>query len=235
MNEKGMAKEMTFADIVLEQLLNLRIGRQLPSAVEVLDPYADPIVRGICELFYRRYYSDTNGRRLLVGINPGRFGGGVTGIPFTDPVKLAEQCGIPNNLGRKTELSAEFIYRVIAAYGGVEKFYGDLYVTAVSPLGFTSQGKNLNYYDLPALQEAITPFAVRAMDHTLTATVDRSVCYCIGEGQNFKFLSALNQRHGWFELIIPLAHPRFIMQYRRREVEGYVGRYIEVLRGGKGE
>lgn len=227
-----MAKQMTFADTVLTQLFNLRIGKSLPSGVEVLNPYSDPIVRGICEVFYRRFYNDTNRRRLLVGINPGRFGGGVTGIPFTDPMKLAEQCGIPNNLGRKTELSAEFIYRVIDAYGGVEKFYGDLYVTAVSPLGFTYDGKNLNYYDIPALQEAITPFAVRAMDHLLTAKVDRSVCYCIGEGQNFKFLSALNQRHGWFERIVPLAHPRFIMQYRRREVEGYVGKYRAVL-GGK--
>lgn len=221
---------MTFADTVLALLGSLRIGKALPKGVQVLNPYRDAVVMEICETFYRRYYSDAEHRRLLVGINPGRFGGGVTGIPFTDPVKLAEQCGIPNDLGRRTELSADFIYRVVTAFGGPEKFYQYFYVTAVSPLGFTLNDKNLNYYDIRELQEAITPFAIRSMEQVLTANVDRSKCYCIGEGDNFKFLVALNQQRHWFEQVIPLAHPRFVMQYRRKQLQQYIDDYISKLR-----
>ena len=49
-------------------------------------------------------------RHLLLGINPGRFGGGVTGIPFTDPIRLQNVCGIENNFEKKQELSSVFIY-----------------------------------------------------------------------------------------------------------------------------
>ncbi len=36
-------------------------------------------------------------RYLILGINPGRFGGGITGIPFTDPIRLQNICGIEND------------------------------------------------------------------------------------------------------------------------------------------
>lgn len=221
---------MTFADTILSILSSLRIGKTLPEGVQILNPYRDAAVMEICQTFYHRFFNDNNKRRILIGINPGRFGGGVTGIPFTDPVLLSEQCDIPNNLGKRTELSADFIYRVIAAYGGPGSFYEHFYITAVSPLGFTLNGKNLNYYDLRELQEAIRPFAVRSMERLLEAPVDRSKCYCIGEGENLKFLSALNRQHHWFEEIIPLAHPRFVMQYRRKQLDRYVEDYVTRLR-----
>ena len=220
---------MSFADNVLSLLSSLRIGKSLPEGVQVLNPYRDATVMELCQTFYYRFYNDNEKRRVLVGINPGRFGGGVTGIPFTDPVVLSEQCDIPNDLVKRTELSANFIYRVISAYGGPARFYEHFYITAVSPLGFTLNGKNLNYYDLRELQEAITPFAIRSMERLLEAPIDRSKCYCIGEGENLKFLSALNQQHHWFDEIIPLAHPRFVMQYRRKQLDGYVQDYLKKL------
>ncbi|MEJ1238531.1 uracil-DNA glycosylase family protein [Chryseolinea sp. T2] len=220
---------MTFADHVLEILFSLRIGKTLPKGVEVLNPYREDIVIEICESFYRKFYCDTNERRILIGINPGRHGGGITGIPFTDPVKLSQLCGIPNELGKRTELSADFIYRVVAAFGGPAAFYGRYYFTAVSPLGFTFNGKNLNYYDLRELQDAISPFAVRSMEKLLKAPVDRTKAYCIGEGENFKFLTTLNKQHQWFDEIIPLAHPRFVMQYRRKQLDNYINEYVTKL------
>jgi uracil DNA glycosylase superfamily protein len=220
---------MTFADTILALLQNLRIGKVLPDGVQVLNPYRDDVVMEICTTFYQRFYNDVNRRRILIGINPGRHGGGITGIPFTDPLKLSALCGIPNDLGKRTELSADFIYRIIAAYGGPEKFYGHFYFTAVSPLGFTFGGKNLNYYDKRELLEAITPFAVHSMERLLKAPVDQSTCYCIGEGENFKFLSGLNLKHHWFEQIVPLAHPRFVMQYRRKQLQHYIDDYITKL------
>ena len=87
----------------------------------------------------------------MLGINPGRFGAGVTGITFTDPVRLEKECGIPNNFDKRQELSSVFIYDFIAAWGGAEAFYSRFFLSAVFPLGFTREGRNLNYYDDPQL------------------------------------------------------------------------------------
>jgi hypothetical protein len=96
-------EQTTFA----EQLLAFLSGLSwpvVPPEVEVMNPYADPTAWGLTQTFYRKYYSDDQPRTFIIGINPGRFGGGVTGIPFTDPAKLAEKCSIENNLPRKAEL-----------------------------------------------------------------------------------------------------------------------------------
>ena len=56
--------------------------------VEVLDPYKNPEVKEIYNSFYSKFFNDNDKRIILFGINPGRFGGGITGIPFTDPYNL---------------------------------------------------------------------------------------------------------------------------------------------------
>lgn len=212
---------------ILDFLFNLHPDIKLPRAVKILNPYQENAARHACEQFYRKFYSDNGTRTMILGINPGRFGGGVTGIPFTDPVKLEQHCGIPNEMIKKAELSADFIYRMIDAYGGTTKFYQHYYIGAVSPLGFTLDGQNLNYYDHPALARKLLPFVIDSLQRQLDFGLRREVCFCLGEGENFKFLSDLNTRHGFFEKVIPLPHPRFIMQYRRKKVNEYIAGYIE--------
>lgn len=165
----------------------------------------------------------------MLGINPGRFGSGTTGISFTDPIKLEKECGIPNTLIKKPELSADFIYKMINHYGGPEKFYHHYFISAISPLGFTKEGKNINYYDEPQLQKAITPFVIQSIDQLISMKMNRDKCFCIGEGKNFAFLQKLNQQHKWFKEIIPLSHPRFIMQYKRKTLEHYITNYLMKL------
>ncbi len=220
---------MTFADCVLEFNKSLKLPRNLPAGIAVLNPYHDRTSFSLCEQFYRKYYNDFEERRLIVGINPGRLGGGITGIPFTDPKKLQEQCNIPNDLPKKVELSSDYIYRVIEAFGGTEKFYSSFYFTAVSPLGFTKAGKNLNYYDNKQLQESLMDFILACMQKQLTFNVNSKVCYCLGEGQNFAFLKRLNDQHNFFKTVIPLPHPRFIMQYKRKSLHAYVEKYVKEL------
>lgn len=222
---------MTFAENVLHFYRNLSISSQLPDDVVVMNPYRDAKVFPYCEKFYKNYYSDNFERIVIFGINPGRHGGGITGIPFTDPVKLDQFCGIPNPFVRKTELSADFIYAMINNFGGPENFYRKFYFSAISPLGFTKEGKNLNYYDITELQFALKDFIVESLMHQLSFGINRSVCYCLGEGDNFKFLSRLNNDLKIFDKIIPLAHPRFIMQYRRKKMAEYVNEYVLKLNG----
>ena len=79
---------MFFADHVLNFYRSLKIKARLPKGIEVLYPYQDKTTFGLCETFYKKYYNDRDERIMIIGINPGRFGAGLTGIPFTDPVKL---------------------------------------------------------------------------------------------------------------------------------------------------
>ncbi|MEY4930743.1 MAG: hypothetical protein RI909_1467, partial [Bacteroidota bacterium] len=181
-----------WSDQILSFFQALRIPSSLPRGVQVLNPYEDTTTMNLCRQFYKKYYNDTLPRRMIIGINPGRLGSGLTGIPFTDPVHLEKFCGIENQLQKKTELSSTFIYEMITAFGGLEKFYSKLYFSSVSPLGFTKEGKNLNYYDDARLQKKLESFMLACMKTQLDFGVDRTVAYCLGEGDNFKFLSDFN-------------------------------------------
>lgn len=224
---------MTFADKVLVFYKNLAIPHRLPKGVGVLNPYQHAPSFELCKLFYKKYYNDTNTRFVILGINPGRFGGGITGIPFTDPLKLENLCGIKNDMPKKAELSADFIHAMINAFGGLEKFYGSYFFNSISPLGFTQDGKNLNYYDTPELQKSLEKFILSSLYQLLELGVHRHRAFCLGEGDNFKYLSKLNEREKIFETIIPLAHPRFIMQYKRKHMQAYIDDYLKKLNGAE--
>ena len=194
-----------------------------------MNPYRHQKTLRLCGSFYRHYFNDDNPRTLLLGINPGRFGAGLTGICFTDPIKLENDCGIANDLEKKPELSADFIYRMIHAYGGPDPFYRRFLISAVSPLGFTKKGLNMNYYDDPGLQKAVTPFIVDCIRKQVDFGIRTDVCFCIGRGANQKFLESLNTRYGFFRRIVPLPHPRWIMQYRRKHLSQYIDQYVRTL------
>ena len=217
------------SDTILEFYKTLAIHARLPKSIVVMNPYKDPTTMEVCRLFYEKYYQDNSPRTLMLGINPGRFGSGTTGISFTDPIRLERECGISNTMARKPELSSDFIYRMIEAFGGPGIFYSKYFISAVSPLGFTLDGKNINYYDDKKLMTAIRPFASSSISKMVNMGMAQSTCFCIGEGKNYEFLSGLNEEHQWFEEIIPLPHPRFIMQYRRKQLPSYIKNYIKQL------
>ncbi|MEP6845264.1 MAG: uracil-DNA glycosylase family protein [Panacibacter sp.] len=219
----------TLAQQIPDFLFNLQLPFTMPDNIEVLDVHKVPAVQTACRSFYEKFYNDRNKRHLLIGINPGRFGGGVTGIPFTDPIRLQNDCGIPNSFQKKQELSSAFIYEMINAYGGVLKFYRKFYISAVSPLGFVRNGKNLNYYDDKVLQKRIETFVIDCMEKQITFGLERDICFCIGEGKNLKFLKALNDKHKWFKTIKSFSHPRFVMQYKLKQKQFYIQQYTDAL------
>lgn len=204
----------------------------VPKGIEVLHPQPSPEVMQVVNQFFQKFYSDKNPRRLLLGINPGRLGAGITGINFTAPRQLKNDCGIDHPWGNSSELSAEFIYAMINAYGGAEKFYSNFFIGAVSPLGFVKQGKNINYYDDARLQKAVTPFIIQTLEEQLKMGFRTDTCYCIGGEKNYKFLAALNEKNKFFDNIVPLAHPRFIMQYRRKKMNEFIDLYLEAISAG---
>lgn len=218
-----------FSQKVLSFFKTLKISTRLPKGIEVLNPYKNIESFELCKQFYNQYYADSNSRKIILGINPGRLGAGLTGIPFTDPIKLKDVCGINNTLPRKAELSADFIYQMINSYGGPSKFYKNFYISSISPLGFTKDGKNLNYYDDKKLTAQLLPFILSCLTKQLKFGIETKTVYCLGEGTNYKFLSNLNTEYNFFENIIPLPHPRFIMQYKRKSISEYIDVYLKAF------
>jgi hypothetical protein len=218
-----------FADHIIAFYRSLQPPK-LPRGIEILFPQQNEQVMKTVETFFRKYYNDDHTRRLIFGINPGRFGAGTTGINFTAPKQLKEFCGIDHPFKNQTELSAEFIYLMINAYGGVQKFYSDYFITSISPLGFTKNGVNLNYYDDKELLKQITPFIIDSIKKQIAMGFETDRCFCIGGDKNFKFFSSLNKEYNFFENIISLPHPRFIMQYRRKIKQSFIEEYLITLR-----
>ncbi len=216
-----------FSEKVIAFTTQLAPDWSLPEGVELLYPYALPATTAAMSAFYHKYYGDEQPRIYIFGINPGRFGAGITGVPFTDPVRLERECGIVNSFDKKAELSSQFVYQFIQAYGGVAAFYRHFYITSLSPLGFTKGGKNYNYYDDKALQAAVTPHILDNIQTQMTFGTTNKVALCLGEGQNYHFFDKINGLHGFFEHILPLPHPRWVMQYRRKQIEPYVDHYLQ--------
>ena len=192
--------------------------------IEWLMPYEEEETRRVMKQFYNRYYPDTGKRIFILGINPGRFGAGVTGIPFTDPIRL-EKLGIENSFSKRQELSSVFIYDMIDQYGGPESFYSKFYFSSLSPLGFVRHGKNYNYYDDRDLAKALKPYIIQNIESQIKFGANRSIVFCLGQGKNYTYLDNLNKEFGWWERVEALPHPRWIMQYKLKRKDEFVDLY----------
>jgi hypothetical protein len=221
------------SDKIIQFLTGLNYTNKLPEGIAIMNPFRDdPKIIPVISQFYHKFYSDSNSRHLILGINPGRFGAGVTGIPFTDSKRLADKCGLSIDGLNTFETSSVFIYEMIDAFGGVEKFYNKFFISAVCPLGFTaisSKGKsvNYNYYDSRKLIEAVMPFIVDSLNSQMELGIETDICFCLGTGKNYKFLIELNNKLQLFRNIVALEHPRFIMQYKTRQKSFYINKYLE--------
>lgn len=225
-----MSAPRTFGDDIGRFLTTLRWSVELPPEFTLLDPYASAEVRRVVTEFCRRFYTGTHLRLGMWGINPGRLGAGLTGLCFTDPVSLRDQLGIASTIDGRREPSATFVGMVIEAYGGPEAFYHDVYLGAISPLGFVRQGSNVNFYDDPTLSRAIVPFVQSCLETQMAAGLRSRPSVLLGSGALRQFVERTLQPRGLLDGAVVLEHPRFIMQYRRRHVDDYVRRYVDTIR-----
>jgi Domain of unknown function (DUF4918) len=225
---------MTWTDKIIAYNKKLSFSGKLPKGISIMNPYAERAEAWkASEAFYRKYYNDRSPRRLILGINPGRHGAGATGIPFTDPKRLAE-INIPWKGHVSHEPSSVYIYEMISAYGGPEAFYKRYFINSVSPLGYTiknAAGKevNFNYYDTPDLFKILLPFIHSNLGQLRRMGFDMDTCHVLGV-KNAKCLEEINGNGKYFGNIVPLEHPRFIMQYRLRMKQDYIDKYLTALK-----
>ncbi|UWX59274.1 SMUG2 DNA glycosylase family protein [Chryseobacterium oranimense] len=224
----------TFADKVIEFNKKLQFSGELPDGFEVMNPYLDnPETMMVMEEFYHKYYNDQNLRKFIVGINPSRHGAGVTGLPFTDTKRLEAVCGIQMNSARTHEVSSVFVYDMIAQYGGAEEFYKDMYINSPFPLAIVRKTKtgllNANYYDDKKLFEAVKDFMIDSLKKHISLGVDTSEVFVLGK-KNSEFISKLNEEAQLFERMTVLEHPRYIQQYKTKEKQLYIDKYILALK-----
>lgn len=220
---------MTFSQkaITFHKQLNPTI--KLKNGVSWIRAYENETTMQTFSVFMEKFYNDENERVFLFGINPGRFGAGVTGVAFTDPILLDEKLGIANDFERKHELSALFIHDVVEAYGGAENFFSKFYITSLNPVGLLKEKKNYNYYDDATTLDLVEPFIIDSINKQIQFGCNKTRAYSIGQGKNFKIFKKLNAQHKWFEEVLPLPHPRWVMQYRRKRKDEFVDAYIEAL------
>ncbi|NIG54585.1 uracil-DNA glycosylase family protein [Chitinophaga sp. Cy-1792] len=224
---------MTLADRIIAFNKSLHFEGKLPAGIHVMNPFREKKdIVDIMTKFYRKYYSDNQPRQIILGINPGRLGSGSTGVPFTDTTRM-KQVGLEITDFKTHEPSSVFVYDVINAYGGPEKFYKRFYITSVCPLGFTTDKGdkviNYNYYDSAALTKSALPFIVKCLKEQLSWPISHEVCYCMGTGKNAAFLQGLNTEHQFFKEVVPLEHPRYVMQYKSRSKDAYVQKYLDTF------
>lgn len=216
----------------------LCLDTKLPDGIKAMNPFKDEhskLINKLTNIFYKKYYNDNNSRKLILGINPGRLGAGLTGIPFTDTKRLTQDCGIKTDEISSHEPSSVFVYEVIREYGGPEHFYKDFFINSICPLGFIQEktkGKwvNYNYYDRKDLEKTVTPFILQTLKQQISMGLETKKVWIMGSGKNFKFIKALNKEYKLFGELIALDHPRFVMQYRYKKVGEYIEKYLKLLK-----
>lgn len=224
----------TFAEEVVEFNRNLHYSGNLSDDFQVLNPYLDnPETMIVMERFYKKYYNDFNKRKFLIGINPSRHGAGVTGVPFTDTKRLESVCGIKMESAHTHEVSSVFMYDVIEQYGGAENFYQDVYINSPFPLAIVRKSKgswiNANYYDDKELFKDVKDFMIDCLKKHITLNLDISEVFVLGK-KNADFISKLNKEANLFEKMTVLEHPRYIQQYKSKEKQLYIDKYILTLK-----
>ncbi len=228
------SKSLPFSQQAINLNQSLKIPKGLSSVLKMMNPFDEKFSLEISSEFYKKFYFDAFPRSLILGINPGRHGAGITGIPFTDSQRLESDCGIYAQDLKTYEPSSVFIYKVIEALGGsCYKFYRNFYFSSCCPLGLLKKkGKNwvnYNYYDDAKTQKLLEEYIVNHLKNLQTLHLKMDVVFCLGSGKNLKFLKKINQKYSLFGEIIPLDHPRYVMQYRFNFLEDYIQKYCKQL------
>lgn len=134
---------------------------------------------------------------------------------------------------RLTLTRSLFLYDMISEYGGAKDFYQQFYINSPFPLAIvrlTKEGRwlNANYYDDPGLFKMVKDFMIESLRNHISMGLDTSEVYVLGK-KNANFIHKLNQEVKLFDSMKVLEHPRYIQQYKSKEKQFYIDKYLLTL------
>ena len=122
---------------------------------------------------------------------------------------------------------------MIECYGGPEAFYSQFYINSPFPLAIVRRSKkgdwlNANYYDDPLLFQSVKSFMIQSMEQHISLGLDTSEVFVLGV-KNAKFIQTINKEHKLFDKMTILEHPRFIQQYKSKEKQLFIDKYLSAF------
>ena len=87
---------------------------------------------------------------------------------------------------------------------------------------------NANYYDDLQLFEQVKDFMIASLKKHFSMGLQTNEVYVLGV-KNARFLKKINDEHHFFDKMIILEHPRYIQQYKSKDKELYIDKYLRLL------
>ena len=174
--------------------------------------------------FHKRYVQPNSPKIVICGINPGRNGAGLTGIPFIDFESLSKML---SNIGNKeSEQSAKFFYSVIQKFE-IENFYQKFHVTNISWYGFSQidKQKNVNYDNIST---EIAIFLIEKFVEEMEF-INPDVIIPLSRNVLYELVSLKKRDKIKAEIGTRLCHPSWISTYRSKDFDLWTAKYVEVL------
>jgi Domain of unknown function (DUF4918) len=103
-----------------------------------------------------------------------------------------------------------------------------VFLTALYPFAIIKDGKNYNYYDEKPLAALLMPDIIRNIKKQMAFGARRGVAILLGK-KNADYFLPINEEHKFFKKIITLEHPRYIMQYKLKQIDGYIEKYLTAI------
>ena len=176
--------------------------------------------------FHKKYVEPNSPKIVICGINPGRNGAGLTGIPFIDFESLSKM--IPDIKENDWEPSAKFFFSIIQEFG-IEAFYRNFHVTNISWFGFSriNKPKNVNYFDNDISTEIATCLINKFVEEIELINPD----YIIPLSKHVLYeLESLKKKcRIRAEIGTRLNHPSWVTTYRSNDLTSGRQKYVDTL------
>ena len=192
--------------------------------VKILSDFLDN--KGNIIEFHKIYVEPNSPKVVICGINPGRNGAGLTGIPFIDFASLSKM--LPDIKENDWEPSAKFFFSVIQKFE-IEAFYRNFHVTNISWFGFSriDKQKNVNYFE----KDISTEIAIYLIDKFVEEMEHINPDYIIPLSKPvlYELESLKKQNKIRAKIGIRLNHPSWVTTYCSNDLSTWRQKYVDTL------
>lgn len=118
---------------------------------------------------------------------------------------------------------------MISNFVGEKKFFSKVFLTALHSLALIKDGKNYNYYEEKKSAEALKSEIIKSFKAQIDFGARKDKVVLLGK-KNADYLKPINDEYKFFDKIIILEHPRYIMQYKLKSIRTYIDKYLQTLK-----